>query len=155
MRRWKPRAAYQSRSLGRKPRCLRGILAPVEKDSKEATFTALATNFGFNDEVTNLFLKGHMENLEDFRYYFIDEKEIDAFVAAALGPEATTSLEPEEEPVATLDQKNTHHRRWIQKSRVRRAWKATRRVGLLKDNHWKERSIKPTDLIKKETFRKI
>jgi len=58
------------------------MVAPVEKGNKEATFIALAANFGFNDEVTNLFLKGPMESLEDFRYYFGDEKEIDAFVAA-------------------------------------------------------------------------
>ena len=64
--------------------------APSEKGSKEATFTALAASFRFNDEVTNLFLKGPMESLEDFRYYFADEKEIYAFVAASPGPEATT-----------------------------------------------------------------
>ena len=57
------------------------MVAPVEKSSKEATFIALAASFGFDDEVTNLFLKGLMKNLEDFRYYFADEKEIDAFVA--------------------------------------------------------------------------
>ena len=54
---------------------------PVDKGSKEATFTALAANFGFNDKVKDLFLNGHMENLEDFRYYFAGEGEIDAFVA--------------------------------------------------------------------------
>ena len=64
---------------------------PVEKGSKEATFIALAANFGFSDEVMNLFLKGPMESLEDFRYYFADEKEINAFVAAAPGPQAATS----------------------------------------------------------------
>ncbi len=128
---------------------------PVDKGSKEATFAALTTDFGFDDKVKGLFLKGPMENLEDFRYYFADEKEIYAFVAAAPGPEATTSLEPEEEPVATLNRNNAHHRRWIQISRVRRAWKATRRIGLSRDNRRKERSIKPTDLIEKETLRKV
>jgi hypothetical protein len=40
---------------------------PVDKGSKEATFIALAVDFGFNDKVKDLFLNGHMENLEDFR----------------------------------------------------------------------------------------
>ena len=47
--------------------------------SKEATFTALALEFQFSEEIKKLFLDSHMTNLEDFRYYFADEKEIDAF----------------------------------------------------------------------------
>jgi hypothetical protein len=35
-----------------------------------------------------LFLKGPMDSLENFQYYFADEKEINAVLAAALGPEA-------------------------------------------------------------------
>ena len=35
--------------------------APVDKGSKEGTFTALATDFGFDDKVRGLFLSGHME----------------------------------------------------------------------------------------------
>ena len=41
--------------------------APVERGSKEATFTALADDFRFDDKVKSLFLNGPMENLEDFR----------------------------------------------------------------------------------------
>ena len=89
----------------------------------------MTTDFGFHDKVRGLCLKSPMENLEDFRYYFADEKEIYAFVAAAPGPEATTSLEPEEEPVATLDQNNAHHRQWIQISRVRHAWNQADRLA--------------------------
>ena len=129
--------------------------APSEKGSKEATFIALAASFRFSDEVANLFLKGPMESLEDFRYYFADEKEIYAYVAAALGPEATTSLEPEEEPVATLNQNDAHHRRRIQISRVRHAWKATRQIGLHRDNRIGEISMKSTDRIQKETLRRV
>ena len=122
-------------------------MAPVEKGSKEATFIALAADFRLNDKITNLFLKGPMENLEDFRYYVADEEEIDAFVTAALEPEATTSLEPEEKPVATLEPEDMHHRqRWTQISRVRRAWKATRRIGSRRDNCNIVSSVKPTDL---------
>ena len=36
-------------------------IVPVGKGSKEATFTALAADFGFDDKVKGLFLKGHME----------------------------------------------------------------------------------------------
>ena len=45
---------------------------PVDKGSKEATFTALAANFGFDDKVKDLFLNGNMENLEDGRVEFLD-----------------------------------------------------------------------------------
>ncbi len=79
-----------------KPWCLQG--APLQKGSKEETFAALAVTYGFTKEVADLFLKGTMENLEDFRYYFADEDEIDAFVTAIWKPETTTPLEPEEEP---------------------------------------------------------
>ena len=32
--------------------------APVDKDSKEATFAAVTADFGFNDEIKDLFSKG-------------------------------------------------------------------------------------------------
>ena len=51
-----------------KPWCLQG--APLQKGSKEETFAALAATYGLTNEVIDLFLKGPMENLEDFRYYF-------------------------------------------------------------------------------------
>ena len=63
------------------PWCLQG--APLQKGSKEETFAALAVTYGFTKEVADLFLKRTMENLEDFRYYFVDEDEIDAFVTKA------------------------------------------------------------------------
>jgi len=88
-------------------------ITPVEKGSKEATFTALAKDFSFDDKVRDLFLKGQMENLEDFRYYFSEEKEIDAFVAV-------------EGAVEGAEQK-------LQIARVRRAWAAVRRNGLRKE----------------------
>ena len=76
--------------------CLQGV--PLQKGSKEETFAALAVTYGFAKEVADLFLKGTMENLEDFRYYFADEDEIDAFVTAIWKPITPTPLEPEEEP---------------------------------------------------------
>ena len=50
--------------------------------SKEATFTALAEDFQFAKVVRQLFLDSPMTTLEDFRYYFAEEKEVDAFCAA-------------------------------------------------------------------------
>ena len=52
--------------------------APVDRGSKEETFIALTADYGFDEKVRGLFLKSPMENLEDSRYYFADEKEIDA-----------------------------------------------------------------------------
>ena len=83
---------------------------PVDKGSKEATFTALAANFMFNDKVRDLFLDGSMENLDDFRYYFADEEEIDAFVAMANGWAA-----PDHKHQTTV---------------VKQAWTAVRQSGL-------------------------
>jgi len=87
--------------------------APVDKSSKDATFTALAGDFKRDDKIRGLFLNGPMENLEDFRYYFADEKEIDAFVATE------ESLKGQE--------------RRIQVSRMRHAWAAVRQNGLRKE----------------------
>ena len=74
------------------PRSRQG--APTQKGSKEETFAALTLAYGFTNEVTTFLLKGPMENLEDFCYYFADEEEIDTFVTAILKPEATA---PEEQ----------------------------------------------------------
>ena len=49
-------------------------VSPVDQGSKEETFTTLASDFGFDDKVRRLFLEGCMETLEDFRFYFTDEK---------------------------------------------------------------------------------
>ena len=56
-------------------------IVPVDQGSKEATFIALTAAFGLDDRIRALFLKSPMENLQDFRFYFADEKEIDAFIA--------------------------------------------------------------------------
>ena len=76
----------------RKPQllCLQGV--PLQTGSKEATCAALAATYGFANEVTNLFLRSPMESLEDFRYYFTDEKEIDEFMTSAWKPEAEAPL---------------------------------------------------------------
>ena len=58
---------------------------PADQGSKEATFTALATEFSFDDKVKRLFLVGQMETLEDFRYYFAEEKALDFVIKGELG----------------------------------------------------------------------
>ena len=87
---------------------------PLDRGSKEATFTALSVDFGFDDKVTGLFLEGPMDSLADFRDYFTDEKEIAAFVA---GKESSEG--PEQK---------------LRISRVRQAWTAVRQHGLHSDN---------------------
>lgn len=42
-------------------------VTPVNKGTKEETFTALAKDFNFDDKVKALFLDGSMDNLDDFR----------------------------------------------------------------------------------------
>ena len=111
-------------------------IIPVDKGSKEATFTALAADFGFDDKVRTLFLAGAMESLEDFRYYFAEEKEIDAFVATE----------------ATL--KGPEQR--LQVARVRRAWTAVRQNGLRKENRNTVSSVAELDdLLEEGTLREV
>ena len=50
-------------------------IIPIEKGTKEETFSALAEAFNLDDKVKALFLKANMENLEDFRFYFAAEKD--------------------------------------------------------------------------------
>ena len=96
----------------------------------------MTADFGFQDKVTALFLKSPMENLEDFRYYFADEKEIDIFVAA-------------DEALKGSEQR-------IQISRVRRAWAAVRQNGLRKENRNTVSSVAELDdLLEEGTLRDV
>ena len=104
--------------------------------TKSAIFTALAEDFQFDKKVTTLFLDSRMENLEDFRFYFAEEKEVDMFCAA------DDSLEGQELK--------------IQVSRVRRAWAATRQNGLRKENRNSVSSVAELDdLLEEGTLREI
>ena len=104
--------------------------APTRKGSKEETFAALALTYGFTHEVTTFFIKGPMENLEDFCYYFADEEEIDTFVTSILKPEAITPEEPEEEPDSVPKMKGDSKQITEQIRRVKQAWQATRTLPL-------------------------
>ena len=108
------------------PRSLQG--APTQKGSKEETFAALAFTYGFTHEVTTFFIKGPMESLEDFCYYFADEEEINTCVTAILKPEATIPEEPEEEPDSVLETEGDSKQILEQISRVRQAWQAIRKL---------------------------
>ena len=108
----------------------------VDRGSKEATFAALAADFKLDDKVRTLFLNGPIENLEDFRFYFADEKEIDAFVAA-------------EESLEGPAQR-------IQIARVRRAWAAVRQNGLRKEGRNTVSSVAELDdLLEEGTLREV
>ena len=110
--------------------------APVDKGSKEATFTALTAAFELDDRIRTLFHKGPMENLQDFRFYFADEKEIDAFVAA-------------DDTLGDQEQK-------IQTARMRRAWAAVRQSELRDENHSTISSAAELDdLVEEVTLREI
>ena len=111
-------------------------VTPVNKGTKEETFTALAKDFNFDDKVKALFLDGSMDNLDDFRYYFSAEGEIDAFVAA------DTTL------VGSVLK--------IQVSRVRRAWAAVRHEGTRRENRNTISSIaQMDDLLEEGTLRSV
>ena len=113
--------------------------APVDKDSKEATFAALVADFELDDKVKELLLDGSMENLEDFRYYFADEKEIDAFVAL----DDTLRRGP------APDMK-------IQIARLRRAWAAVRQDGLRRESRNTTSSVAELDdLLEEGTLREV
>jgi len=111
-------------------------VTPVEKGGKEATFTALAKDFSFDDKVRDLFLNGQMENLEDFRYYFSEEKEIDAFVAVEGGLKGAEQR--------------------LQIARVRRAWAAVRQNGLRKESRNTVSSVaEMDDMLEEGTLRDV
>jgi hypothetical protein len=88
-------------------------IVPSEKGSKEPTFACLAKDFNLDDKVLALLMASPMDNLEDFRFYFSEEKEVDVFVAQD----------------ATL--KDQHLR--IQVSRLRRAWASVRQMALRRE----------------------
>ena len=111
-------------------------IAPTDKSNKKQTFTALAAGFSLDEKVRDLFLASPMENLEDFRYYFTEEREIDAFVAT-------------EESLQGMQQK-------IQVARVRRAWSAVRHNGIRKENRNTVSSVAESDdLIDEGTLKEV
>ena len=78
-----------------------------------------------------LFLKGPLDSLENFQYYVADEKEINAFLAAAPGESTLCFLQlfrpfaDEKEINAFLGLEAISYTGWepTQSTRVRRAWR--------------------------------
>ncbi len=66
--------------------------------------------FGLDQKVLALLLASPMDNLEDLRFYFIEEKEIEAFVAT--------------------DDSIKDSALRLQVARLRRAWSAVRQTAL-------------------------
>ena len=84
-----------------------------EKGNKEAIFKGLMDEFKLDKKVLMLFQLSPMNDLEDFRFYFAEEKEIDQFVAED----------------ATIVGKEFK----IQVARVRKAWTAVRQAAARKE----------------------
>ena len=78
----------------------------VQKANKKETFEALCKDFNIDNQVLKLFEDSPIENLEEFRFYFTGEDQIDGFVAQ----------------VTALREADLR----IQVARVRRAWAAVR-----------------------------
>ena len=106
---------------------MKSLRATEEGVNKEETFNSLADAFTLNSEVTGLFLKGPMENLQDFRYYFAEEEEIEILVEATLGTEILDSNQ--------WRNRDSYWQLWDQIGKVTDAWKTIRRVCRKNENH--------------------
>ena len=84
---------------------------PVQKATREETFKCLTDDFSLGPKVYDLLIKSQLQSLDEFRFHFVDEKEIATFLAPAdLGDEAR-----------------------ISETRMRRAWHAVRQGGALRE----------------------
>ena len=81
---------------------------------KTQTFTLFATEFSLNEKVLTLLLKSTMENLDDLRYWFSTEAEVDSFI--------------------TEDDSLKGHDMKLQVSRLRCGWQSLRKSALLKES---------------------
>ena len=90
-----------------------GEIIPADRDTKRATFEAPCKDFKISEKAQELFMSSTMEDLENFRFYFTGEEQIDSLVATV------TAL------------KDDHFK--LQVSRVRRAWTAVRAMGSTRD----------------------
>lgn len=88
--------------------------APTQRETKKETFATPCSDFNMSQAVLDLLMKSLMEDLDELRFYFTSENQIDAFVAEA--PEL----------------KDNELR--IQVARMRRAWSAVRRHSLRRES---------------------
>ena len=84
---------------------------PVQKATIEETLEALCKDFKLDDKVKTGLLATGVQDLEEFRYYFVKEEEVGILVAKIEG----------------LEDKS------LQGARLRRAWQAVRQMGGLRD----------------------
>ena len=54
-------------------------VVPAQKASKKETFEALCKDFNIDNQVLKVFDESPIENLEEFRFYFTTEEQIDIF----------------------------------------------------------------------------
>lgn len=100
-------------------------IIPTDKGSKKDTFTALSASVALDEKVLALLLTSPMDNLEDLRFYFTEEKEIDAFVAT--------------------DNTITDSALRLQVSRLRRAWSSVRQTALQRDSRQSTSAVAELD----------
>ena len=76
---WRSRRGIETRKQERHGKLLSRLRERNNSgaNGKEGTFTAPAAAFRLDSATTDLSLKGPMESLEDFQYYFTGEREID------------------------------------------------------------------------------
>ena len=112
------------------------ILAPAQKGTKEETFTALCKDFTLDPKVLKLLIDSPLENLEDFRFYFAKEEEIDIWVA-------------QDDTLKDAALK-------LQIARMRRAWSAVRQCALRRESGRRASSaVEMDDLLEEETLRDV
>ena len=92
--------------------------------------------FKIDEKVLNLFMESPMENLEEFRFYFTGEDQVDAFVAKA------------------AELKDALLR--IQVARVRRAWDAVRKSSAKREDDKTTAAVAELDdLLEEATLREV
>ena len=111
-------------------------IVPAQRSSKTETFQALCKDFNVDNHVLKVFEDSPIENLEEFRFYFTAEDQIDQFVAQA------TALRD-----ADLR---------IQIARVRRAWSAVRQAAQKREEGRSvAHSVDLDDLLEETTLHEV
>ena len=84
---------------------------PVQKATREETFKCLAQDFGLDEKILKKMVDSSMQNLEEFRFYFVQESEVATWISDVdLGQEKR-----------------------INEARLRRAWHAVKQLATLRE----------------------
>ena len=112
------------------------VPVPAQKATKAETFTTLCDDFQLDKKVFLLFMNSPMESLEDFRYYFVKEEEMDSFLAQ----DSTLKDAPLR----------------LQIARLRRAWSAVRQCALKRESgRQASTAVELDDLLEEATLREV